>query len=305
MNVLITGGRGFIGRYLVPMLKEAGHQPIIPDSQFDITDQMSFVPLMNIQIDAVVHLAALLMIDGHRPEEYFKVNSIGTYNVLEFCRKKGIRKFVYTMTHSDQNGTNGFISSTDPPNFKTGSWEHNSIPFIASKIAGQLMLEAYCRMGVFDKAYTLRLSNIRGYGSKDTKYNCVFHQFIQKAIKGEDIEIWGNPPKTKRDMIYIKDVVLAIITVLNLPLPGREYHLLNIGSGEGLTIEEEAKAIIEVFSPHNKKSNLVYRKDVEEVRKIGQIFHPLDAWSVLSWQAKYSYRQGLEDYKIEMEKAEK
>jgi UDP-glucose 4-epimerase len=302
MNVLITGGRGFVGRYLVRLLKETGHQPIVLNPNFDITgiNNAAFKALKGVEIDAVVHLAALLMIDGHQATEYFRVNSLGTLNVLEFCRYHGVKKFIYTMTHSDLNGTDGVISSNDPVNFKTGSWEHNSIPFITSKIAGQLMLEAYYRAGAFLQAYTLRLSNIRGYGSKDAKYNCVFHQFIQKAIKGEDIEIWGNPPKTRRDIIYVKDVCYAIIDAINTRT--KEYKLLNIGSGIGYTIEEEAKEIIEVFSPADNKSRLIYRPDIEEVRKKGQIFDRVDAWAALNWKPKYSYREALQDYKYEMEK---
>jgi UDP-glucose 4-epimerase len=143
-----------------------------------------------------------------------------------------------------------------------------------------------------------RLANIRGYGSRDTYYNCVFHQFIQKALKSEPIEIWGEH-KTVRDMIYVKDVVAVISIALR---SNKAHGLYNIGSGKGLTIEDEAKAIIKVFSPPDKPSGLIYRPDIEEVRKISCIFDISKAKRDLGWEPKYSYEEALADYKKEMER---
>lgn len=300
MNVLITGGHGFVASYLEAELYRLGIRYFAPSKEFlNVTYPDHFGRLRGKSFGAVVHLGALLMIDGHSPEEYFAVNALGTYNVLEFCRQRGIRNLIYSMTHSDTNKAgNVFIEDDEPQWFGTGGWEKNAIPFISSKIAAADMIEAYNRMGVLD-GKILRLSNIRGVGSADTKYGCVFHNFIQKAKRGEDIEIWGNPPKTIRDMIYVKDVVRAIVLALTNPcLKG----IFNIGSGKGYTIVDEAEAIIDVFCPTVKKSQLIYRPDIEEYRKKSCVFVCKRAKEELGWSPVYSYREGLEDMKDIMEK---
>ncbi|MFA6446579.1 MAG: NAD-dependent epimerase/dehydratase family protein, partial [Candidatus Paceibacterota bacterium] len=152
---------------------------------------------------------------------------------------------------------------------------------------------------------------------QDTKYNSPFHQFIDKARKGEDIEVWGNPPKTVRDMIYVKDVCRAFI----LAIEKKDVHgWYNIGSGKGLTIKEEVKEIISVFSPweecpeyvegnvvanyREKMSKIIYRPDIEEVRTHSCIFLINKAVKELGWWPLYTYHDALVDMKEEMEAGE-
>lgn len=325
MKVLITGGNGFIAKYLKRAMDAIGWEFTAPSKEeLDVTHPEDFIRFSVCHYDAVVHLAALLMIDGHRASSYFDVNAIGTFNALEFCRVTKVKTFIYTMTHSDVNldFVHYPLSSDAPPCFGTGSWEpaKNSIPFIASKIAAKEMVEAYDRQQAL-RGVVLRLANIRGYGSRDERYNCVFHQFIQKALNGEDIEIWGNPPKTKRDLIAVQDVCSAIIAAIQ----SQDAHgTYNIGSGIGLTIEQEAEAIIEVFSRWEdlpempdvdveggkflgieartcyKESKIIHRPDIPEVRKVSCVFDIGKAMKDLHWHPRYSYAAGLRDYKKEM-----
>lgn len=303
MKILITGGNGFIAKYLTDMIKKEypNWEVDSPGKEdLDITNPNSFLSFGKKGYHVVVHLAALLMIDDNKPEDYFQVNTIGTYNVLEFCRKNRIKKIIYSMTHSDINKS---LCSTiyphSPQFYGTATWERNAIPFIESKIAAAEMIRAYQRMEVL-QCLIFRLSNIRGFGSRDERYNCVFHQFIQKARKGQDIEIWGNPPKTRRDLIYVKDVCYAIIAGIEKSCLDKAFFTdfyTNIGSGKGLTILDEAKAIIDVFSPAENRSELVYRSSKEEVRKKSCIFDLTKTTESLGWQPIYSYKEGLEDYK--------
>jgi UDP-glucose 4-epimerase len=308
--IIVTGANGFIGRYLVEELKKMKldvlpvgksfacckvNEGIFAAGKFDVSNKECFDYLPQTNVEAVIHCAAKLMIDNHPPEEYFKVNTIGTYNVLEYCRKVGA-KLIYLQTHSDVNAGPKYISESTPRCFTTNSYGQNSIPFIASKVAACEMIEAYNRKGDVESTI-LRLANIRGVGSQDTRYNCVFHQFIQRAIKGEPIELWGAL-KTQRDLIYIKDVVKAIIHAYI----GSDKGFYNIGSGKGLTIEDEAKAIIKVFSPIGNPSKLIYRPEIEEVRKHSGIFRIGKAMEDLHWNPAYSYEDGLRDMKRIMEK---
>jgi len=305
--IVVTGAGGFIGSYLVEKLIELGEEQIlpldidqgdcpIPITYCDIRSPETF-PLTK-HVDVVIHCAALLMIDGHAPYKYFEVNTIGTYNILEFARRTGAR-LIYTMTHSDVNMSDELYIREETPQKYGGSPE--VITFVSSKIAAMNMIQAYNAMG-YVHSIILRLANIRGYGSQDTKYGCVFHQFIEKTKQGISIELWGKL-KTKRDLIYIKDVIRAIIAAINPNVPAGLY---NIGSGRGLTIKDEAEAIVQVFSPPGMPfAAFIYRPDIPEVRKRSCIFDINKAISFLGWRPKYDYLEGLMDMKRIMEEDEK
>jgi UDP-glucose 4-epimerase len=315
--IIVTGAAGFVGRYLVDQLIKDGFEVLatarsqageqyykkqgVPFINLDVSNEEDFAKLPKQGVEAVVHVAALLLIDvgSWKPKDYFNVNSVGTYNVLEYCRQNKVKKVVYAMTHSDVNRAKEVIITEETPRKFGGTYGvGNSVPFIASKIAASTFIEIYDRDRVLD-GIVLRLANIRGYGSRDTYYNCVFHQFVQKALKSEPIEIWGEH-KTVRDLIYVKDIVGAFIQAIK---SDKAHGLYNIGSGKGLTIEDEAKAIIKVFSPPGKPSKLVYRPDIEEVRKVSCIFNISKAKRELGWEPHYSYEEAMVDYKKEMKRS--
>ena len=313
--VIVTGAAGFIGRYLVDQLvkdgfgvlatarSQAGEQYYrklgIPFAWLDIAREEDFDSLPKRGVEGVAHIAALLSIDiaRHTPKDYLLTNALGTYNVLEYCRKNNVRKIVYTMTHSDVNRAKELVITEETPRqFGATIGLGNTVPFIVSKIAASTFIEVYDKDGLI-QAIMLRLPGVRGYGSRDTHYNTVFHQFIQKAMRSEAIEIWGEH-KTVRDLIYVKDVTAAISKAFK---SGKAHGLYNIGSGRGMTIEDEARAIVKAFSPPHNPSPLIYRPDIEEVRKRSYIWDISKAKRELGWEPRYSYYEAMTDYKTEME----
>lgn len=315
--IIVTGATGFIGTYLVDQLvndnvdvlatgrsesgKEYYKKMGIPFTRLDITREKDFNKLPKEKVDAVVHLAALLSIDVWSPKDYLMVNALGTRNVLEYCRKNDVKKIVYSMTHSDVSRVKDIVITEDTPR-AFGGIINLSIPYIVSKIAAMNFLEAYHRdYGL--QGISLRLPGVRGYGSRFISFwegvphlNALY-KFIQKAMRSEPIEIWGEH-KTVRDLIYIKDVVAGITCALNSK---NAVGLYNIATGRGLTIEQEIKAIIKVFSPPDKPSKIIYRPDIEEVQKRSYIFDINKAKKELGYHPKYSYEDALRDYKKEME----
>jgi UDP-glucose 4-epimerase len=314
--IVVTGAGGFIGRYLVDELVKDGWDVLatghsktaeryyrekrVPFAWLDVSEQESFDHLPSGGVEGIAHLAAVLRIDADKrtPADYLMVNALGTYNVLEYSRRTGVPRVVYTMTHSDVSHTPESVVTEETPRRFGGDYGSRSpLPFIVSKIAASDFVGQYDRDGVV-QGVVLRLANIRGYGSRDTHYNCVFHQFIQKALKGEPIEIWGDH-STRRDMIYVKDVTAAIRMALASP---DAHGLYNIGSGKGLTIEDEAKAIVRAFSPSDRPSRLVYRPEIEEVRKRSCVFDISKARKDLGWEPKHTYDEAMVDYRKEMER---
>lgn len=308
--IIVTGAGGFIGHYIAEELGKTysvlrvGTGSKWQDESYhgfrflDVKNPGDFKPpiLPQTGITAVIHCAAFLMIDNHQPKDYFLTNSLGTYNVLEYCRKVGAR-LIYLSTHSDMNASKKItITENDQRDFIGQT--PNAAAFIASKIAACEMIESYNRARLVE-GVIFRIANVRGFKSKDTEYNSVFHQFIAKAKVGSDIEIWGKH-KTIRDLIYVRDVARAVKMALDRARPG----LYNIGSGIGLTIEDEARGIIDVFSPKDNPSKIIYRPDIEEIRKHSCIFNIDKAREEFGWQPIYTYQKGLEDMKEEMKRGE-
>ncbi len=290
-NVLITGGNGFVGRYTTKGLEEEHGFFVHSKSHksLDVTRPQDFPSL---EADAVVHTAGLLSIEHFKPRQYFDVNIYGTYNVCEFCRHNDVKTIVFTMTHSDVNQSDSMVISEDTPRKYGG----DAVPYIVSKIAAMELVQNYGReYGI--RPVILRLPGIRGYGSRDTKCGCAFHLFIKKALVSEPIEVWGKHDVV-RDLVYVKDVVNAIIKSLkNKKAKG----LYNIGSGVGLTIEDEVKAIIEAFSPKDKPSRIVYRPDIEVTDTRSYIFNISKAKRDFGYVPVYSYLDAMKDFKEEME----
>lgn len=312
-KTLVTGATGFIGTYLVDQLVKEGVDVVatgrskdgeayykenaIPFVNLDITKAKDFDKLPK-DVDAVAHLAGLLSIDMYTPRDYLMANALGTYNVLEYCRKNDVRKIVFSMTHSNVNRAKSVIITEDTPEQFSGP----TVLYIVSKIAAMKFIESYGRdYGI--QGVSLRLPGVRGYGSRFISFwngrpeVSVFRMFIAKAMRGEPIEIWGKH-KTVRDLVYVKDVASGFIGALNSK---KASGLYNIGSGVGLTIEHESKAIIAAFSPPDKRSKIVYRPDIEEVRKRSYIFSIKKAKKDFEYTVKYSYEDAMKDYKKEME----
>jgi len=312
-KVLVTGANGFIGRYLVDALHRDGREVVAIGNSAEVEGYYQEMGIRYVRVDirededfsrigpvdAVVHLAGLLSIDaeGWTPKDYFLTNALGTYNVLEYCRKEKVGTIIFSMTHSDMNKAKEVVITDSTPQQYGGVRQTGSpLPYIISKIAAMNLINTYAEeCGI--RQVIMRLPGIRGFGSQDTLHNCVFHQFIEKAERGEPIQIWGKH-ETRRDFVYVKDVVQAIEKALDSENARGTY---NIGSGEGLTILDEAEAIIDVFSDPGSRSKIVFRPDIPELRTRSYIFDYSKAERDFGYRPMYTYSSGLIDFKKERE----
>jgi UDP-glucose 4-epimerase len=119
---------------------------------------------------------------------------------------------------------------------------------------------------------------------------------MRRAIAGDPIEIWGDPSRGQ-DIVYVKDVVGAIIRAIDSDNAGGLY---NITSGVRTSLEEEVKGVIDVFSPFEHRSEIHYRPDkpnmpatfLYDIRKAKRDFN---------YQIKYPLYEMLKDMKKEMD----
>ena len=275
-RMLVFGATGYVGRYLCCRLKELGHDFLaigrssqvaeffadngIPFVKFDLNGQ---TPICDViegnSSDVIVNLAACLAEHETPVERFFEVNTIGTYRLLEFARHIGTSKYVMTTSHKVYNDVDvavGTPIAEDTPLKYRG--DHT--PYIISKVAAENFVEYYNRDFGMD-GICLRLTGVHGYGeilghlASDGHYKkSTFELFFEKALCGDTIEVWGDQ-SVKRDHVYIKDVVSAIIAAASAD---NVRGIFNIASGVGYSQYEEACVLARVFST-GKVSSVVGR----------------------------------------------
>lgn len=320
-KVVIFGAAGFVGTYLVDQLATHGFDVLATDvSQFggayyqerkipfirlDITKEEEFSKLPREGANCVVDLACLqpanVSKEEYNPINYIKVNVVGTLNILEFCRKTKIPKIIYASSHQNVRGLwelgKPIREDADRAIKYTGEYAMYSISQSAAEDCIEHYRQEYGMQGII-----FRLPPVYGYGPhteifKDGKpIKTGFKIFIENAIAGKPIEVWGDCEK-RRDIIYVKDVVSAII----LALKSKDaIGLYNIASGRLLSLEEEVEGIVKVFSPKEQPSKIIYRPDKSNSLK-PFLYDITKAKRDLGWSPRYSYEEWLVDYKKEME----
>lgn len=245
MKILVTGGSGFVGRNLIPRLWDS-HEIInldiagMDDPLFnskvttvlaDMTDFSSLQKALGEHmkgVDVVVHLAALSREaqSNTMPDDYFKVNVGGTYNLLRLAKANNIKKFVFASSFLIYgNHATDRITEQHTP--------QPSTVYAATKVAGEALVRSFGTQYGFDYVI-LRKGNI--YGHKDT-HKRIIDIMIDRAKKGEDVVLFGD--KTL-DFVHIDDAVKAYLAAIGLQGSGT----FNVGSGKGMRLEDMANMII-------------------------------------------------------------
>ena len=268
--VIVIGATGFIGLYTVEKLIQEGYEVIgtgrnkvtmkmLEDMgaqtlELDITNKADFDKLPTEGVDGVFLMAGLLpanatvdITQDENAADYVEVNILGTINVLEYCRKNGIKKMITCSSYSDvakawKKGV--ALTEEEPRNF---NYTGDHAVYVISKNAANDIIEYYNQQHGLQGSI-FRLPPVYGVGPHSEIYvNGKYYKtgiqtFIEKAEKGEDIEIWGDPHIT-RDIVYVKDVAEAFYLALK---SDNARGLYNMTSGTELDLEEQVKAVIKV-----------------------------------------------------------
>lgn len=274
--ILIAGATGYIGRYLCVDLVRKGRDVLalgrnekvaaffaeqgVPFMPFDLLNDADYAKLPAENVEAIVNLAVCLPEHEAPIERFFDVNTKGNYKLLEFARKHGVRKFVMASTHKVYYDVyKDVIDETELPNF---IGPHS--PYIISKLAAENFMQYYGKDFGMD-AIVLRLTGVHGYGAlmgfldKQGNYaRTASEWFIEHAVKGEPIEVWGDM-QIRRDHVYVKDVVRAFEAAIDAPSGTKGIY--NVASGVAHNQYEDAVAIAKAFATDKGVSKIVLRPD--------------------------------------------
>ena len=276
MNILLTGGAGFIGAALCHRLLERGDHVVAVDNlsdyydvslkqarldrllardgftfrQLDIADRDAIGALFRAhKFDAVAHLAAQpgVRYSLENPAAYIDANLVGFGNILENCRGGGVAHLVFASS-SSVYGANAHL-----PFSENDAVDHPLSLYAATKKANELMAHAYAHL------YRLPCTGLRFF----TVYgpwgrpDMAFFKFAGLMLAGEAIPVY-NHGELSRDFTYIDDVVEGIVRVLGAPAaPDPDYdarapspassdapfRLYNLGNGRRVRLMDYIHAL--------------------------------------------------------------
>jgi UDP-glucose 4-epimerase len=297
MKILVSGGAGFIGSYLVDRLIKDGHQVVVIDNLFtgkkeNLNKKAKFykVDIQSPKIsqifkkekpEIVFHLAAQVDLrkSVENPIESAKVNILGSLNILENCKKFKIKKIIFSSTGGAIYGEAKIIPT--PEDYPANPLS----PYGIEKLTIEKYLDYYWK--IFKIPYiSLRLANVYGPRQNSKGEAGVIAIFCDKMLCEKQPIIYGLGCQT-RDFVFVDDVAEANI----LAMKSKKIGIFNIGTGKETdinTVFEKIKKLIgvkckKIHAPaqlgEQKRSCLDYQKAKKE----------------LGWQPKYSLENGLRE----------
>lgn len=301
MKVLVTGGAGFIGRWIVKRLLDDGVDVWVLDNlsngskknlaEFsgfstyrglttgDVAEPSCLETLFAQNFHVCIHAAARINVQESllHPEKYFTDNISGTFNILECARKYGARLvLVGTCMVYDAASADYKLSENSPVK--------PSSPYAASKLAAEYLgLSYYYSYGL--PVTLLRPFNTFGPFQKTNMEGGVVSIFIKNHLSGDKLKVFGNGKQT-RDLLYVEDCADFIVrAALVEKAVGRT---INAGTGKDISINDLA---ILVCRDSKKIEHVEHHHPQSEIQKL-QCDSSL-AKELLGWEPVTSLEQGI------------
>lgn len=254
MNVLVTGGAGFVGSHLVDALVARGDRVVVLDelapfydpaltrrnlegalasgratlvrgdvcSPKDVARAFDAMP-----IEAVAHLAARVGVRASvaDPAPYVRVNVEGIAVVLEHARQAGVKRFVFSSSSSV------YGIRTRQPFREEDRVDRPLSPYAATKVAGELLCATYSTLHHLPTV-ALRLFTV--YGPRQ-RPDLAIARFARQLRRGEALTLFGDG-SSSRDYTYVEDTVRGILASLDRPWP--EFEVVNLGGADPIRLSD-------------------------------------------------------------------
>ena len=300
MNVLVTGGAGFIGSHLVRQLLDAKHNVTVLDNvstgtwqhlpqgkdtctcwEMDIRDKAAREKIEQAKFDVIVHLAAQTMVDVSVKDPEFDAseNIMGTVNILEAARHSGVKRIIFASTAASY----GDVTEDKLPIREEETLAPMSF-YGLSKVTVEKYLKLYHDLYGLDYV-ALRFANVYGERQGDTGEGGVISIFAKRIAKDQGITVFGDGRQT-RDFIYAGDIAAGIIAAMTTDKANAVYNLSNQTETSLLELIElmakaSGKTVEPAFAAHREgdinRSMLCHEAAVQN----------------LNWQPKMDLADGL------------
>jgi UDP-glucose 4-epimerase len=280
-TVFFTGGAGFIGMHVVPMLLDRGYNVRIFDNMFrgDRDEVAKLTATGRVELidqdvryggavhqamkgcESVIHFAAVSINKSQAdPYESIDINMVGNHNVFAAAADHGVRRLVFASSASVYGDPEKIPMHEDDP-------LHPLTPYCISKRAGEDLLGFYQRRAGLSWL-ALRFFNVYGEGQKTTAYyTSVINHFVNRLQRGEPPVIDGKGEQSM-DFIHVHDIARATVLALEAE---QDNQPVNIGTGIDTSIATLARILIDavgvdVQPQFNPRDVLVSRRAADTTR---------------------------------------
>ncbi len=316
-SMLITGGAGFIGSYLINQLIVKGVNVICLDNFDEFYPRKSkenniksFIasPLFTLiegdirnkellddifkkqTIGIVIHLAAKAGVRPSiiNPQEYFDVNVNGTLNLLEVMKNHSVQNFIFASSSSIY-GNNLKIPYSELDNV-----DFPISPYACSKKSGELLTHTYHTLYNMN-VINLRFFTVYGPGQRP---DLAIHKFVNNIYKNIPIEVYGDG-STSRDYTYIDDTVTGILAAIHyLEINTNVYETINLGNNYPVKLSD----LIEIIEEITQKK-FIEKKLPIQMGDVNITFADITkAKQLLNYHPKVSLKEGVINFKKWYEK---
>ena len=271
-KILVTGGAGFIGSHLCEALVAEGAQVVVIDDFNDyydpavkeqhlagIRDQITVVrgDIRDVALvdslfeehrfDKVFHLAGRAGVRPSivDPRLYISTNIDGTLNLLEGCRKTGVKSFIFASS-SSVYGMNEKV-----PFAEDDLIQRTISPYAATKLAGEQLCSNYSHLfGI--RCVCLRFFTV--YGPRQ-RADLAISKFTHKILSGEPIDQYGDG-RSARDYTFVEDIISGVMAAGRYT--ATDFEIINLGGSAANTLSQLISAIEEILG---KKAEIRYLPD--------------------------------------------
>lgn len=256
MNLLLTGGAGYIGAHVVALAEREGHSVTVVDDLSTGVAKRIVSPVVAINLaspdaveklselmretkfDAVIHLAARKQVGQsvEIPEQYFLDNIGGLANLLLAMRQENLKKLVFSSSAATYGMPTLDLVDEDYPGVPIN-------PYGQTKLVGEWMVKNAANWGL--KGVNLRYFNVAGSESKqlaDTAELNLIPIAIAQLKRGEQPIVFGTDYPTPdgsciRDYVHVEDLAKAhLMAVDYLTTRDQKYATFNVGTGQGASV---------------------------------------------------------------------
>ena len=298
MNIVITGGSGFVGSYLCEKLINDGHEIIVVDNlltgsteninhlmhnekfSFIEHDVQNHIEIEN-KVDYVLHFASAASPKAYteHPVNTLKAGSVGTINTLGLAKKNDAE---YLLASTSEVYGDPLISP------QTEEYWGNVNPNGERSMYDEAKRFAEAAVATYSRSYDLKTKIVRIFNTYGPRMQLndgrVVTNFIVQALKNENITIYGDGSQT-RSFSYVEDTVAGIISLMN----SSEYDVFNIGNPNEMTVGQLAEKIIELTDSTSEIKYLELPNDDPKQRKPDIT----KAKTKLNWEPKVNLEDGL------------
>ncbi len=258
MQILVTGGAGFIGSHLVERLLLDRHKVVCYDN-FDpfydaeikrtnlrlimqhpgfVLIEASILDVANLNecfnhhnIDLVIHLAAKAGVRPSiaDPKSYYETNVNGTLNILEAMKSHSVKKMIFASSSSV------YGNNTKVPFSESDFVDHPVSPYAASKKAAELMCHTYHHLYEFD-IFCMRFFTV--YGPRQ-RPDLAIHKFAELILNDQHLPVYGDG-SSSRDYTYIDDIIDGLMKAID-NLKG--YNIFNLGESRTISLLQMVESV--------------------------------------------------------------